>query len=143
MIAIDTNILVYAHRKDSPWHEAAKKVVLDLANSDAPWAIPWPCYHEFLSVATHPKIYQPPSTIQTGLAYLEDLRGSTSLRSLAEETGYFEKMAALALKGKLKGPKIHDCRIAAICLNHGVKRLYSCDRDFSLFPELSCVNPLV
>ncbi len=67
MIAVDTNILVYAHREDSPWHERAHQEVTTLANSEKPWAIPWPCLHEFLAIATHPKIYQPPTPLAIAL----------------------------------------------------------------------------
>ena len=62
MIAVDTNILVYAHRRDSKWHEAAAAVMKSLAESRNEWAIPWPCIHEFLAIVTHPRNYEPPST---------------------------------------------------------------------------------
>jgi predicted nucleic acid-binding protein len=52
MIAIDTNILVYAHREDSPFHEKAYESILELAEGRSPWAIPWPCIHEFLAITT-------------------------------------------------------------------------------------------
>jgi len=45
--AIDTNILVYAHREDSLFHEAAFRRVVELAEGPATWAIPWSCVHEF------------------------------------------------------------------------------------------------
>ncbi len=61
MIAVDTNILVYAHRVDSPWHEAARDRVRELAEGRAPWAIAWPCLHEFYAIVTHPRVYAPPT----------------------------------------------------------------------------------
>jgi toxin-antitoxin system PIN domain toxin len=143
MIAIDTNILVYAHREDSPWHEKALAVVTGLANSGAPWAIPWPSVHEFLAITTHPKIYDPPTPIATALATIEAWQASPGLRLIGEGPGYFEKLAAQATAGMIKGPKIHDARIAAICLHHRVRKLCSADRDFSSFPELACENPLI
>jgi uncharacterized protein len=143
VVAVDTNILVYAHREDSEWHSEAKDFLLELANGGELWAIPWPCYHEFISVVTHPKIYLPPTPVKQAVAFLEGLRGSRRLHSLSEGPGYFEKMKSLAISAKLKGAKIHDCRIAAICQNHGVKVLYSADRDFNLFPSLKCINPLL
>lgn len=143
MIAVDTNILVYAHRKDSEWHEEAKECILALSRGNQPWAIPWPCYHEFISVVTHPKIYLPPTPVKKALAFLEALRVTKNLHSIAEGPGYFEKMKIMTVQAKLKGPKIHDCRIAAICQNHGVNVLYTADRDFNLFPTLKCVNPLL
>ena len=67
MIAIDTNILVYAHREDSTWHEAADGCLGGVAESGAPWAIPWPCVHEFLAIVTHPRIYDPPTPLGDAL----------------------------------------------------------------------------
>ena len=61
MIAIDTNLLVYAHREDTPWHTAAYRCIEQLAEATEPWAIPWPCVHEFLAISTHPRIYNPPN----------------------------------------------------------------------------------
>ena len=58
MIAVDTNILVYAHRQDSEWHPSAARVIRGLAEGTSAWAIPWPCVHEFLAVATHPRIFR-------------------------------------------------------------------------------------
>ena len=143
MIAVDTNILVYAHREDSPWHAKALEKVTSLANSGAPWAITWPSVHEFIAIVTHPKIYDPPTPLTTALATIEAWQASSQLRFLGEGLGYFEKLSAQATAAMIRGPKIHDARIAAICLNHGVKKLWTGDRDFSSFPQLSCENPLV
>ena len=49
----------------------------------------------------------------------------------------------LIANGQISGPKTHDAKIAALCLGHGVTELWTADRDFSRFPELSCRNPLV
>ena len=73
---VDTNLLVYAHREDSPWHEKALARVTELANSDSPWAIPWSCVHEFLAIVTHPKIYNPPTPLVTALSCRNRLRVS-------------------------------------------------------------------
>lgn len=61
MIAVDSNVLVYAHREDSSWYEHANACLVRLAEGRAPWAIPWPCIHEFLAIVTHPRIYNPPT----------------------------------------------------------------------------------
>jgi predicted nucleic acid-binding protein len=63
VIAVDTNILVYAHREDSPFHAAAFRRIAELAEAAATWAIPWPCLHEFTAIATHPRIYAPPTPL--------------------------------------------------------------------------------
>lgn len=68
---------------------------------------------------------------------------SPALRLLGEGPGYFEKLRELARTGKIRGPKIHDARIASLCLNHGVRELWTADRDFTSFPTLRCLNPLL
>ncbi len=143
MIAVDTNILVYAHREDSPWHDKALAGVTGLAESAAPWAIVWAGIHEFLAIVTHPRIYNPPTPLAIALDAIRAWQASPALRLLGEGQGYFEILANQAIAGRIKGPKIHDARIAAICLHHGVKKLWSADRDFSSFPNLVCVNPLI
>ena len=71
MIALDTNILVYAHRKDSSFHQVAKDRVATLAEGRSVWAIPWPCLHEFAAVVTHPRIYDPPTPLENALMQVE------------------------------------------------------------------------
>jgi hypothetical protein len=142
MIAVDSNILVYAHREDSPWHAAAFDSVRGLAEGRAPWAIPWPCLHEFLAVSTHPRIYAPPTPLTLAVDQLDAWLESPSLVLLAEDDGYWPRLRALVLGGLALGPKVHDARIAAICLQHGVGELWTIDRDFSRFPELKVRNPL-
>ena len=67
MIAVDTNILVYAHRADSEWHDRAALRLRELAEGRAPWAIPWPCIHEFLAIVTHPRIDNPAMIIVSAI----------------------------------------------------------------------------
>ncbi len=54
MIAVDSNLLVYAHREDSPWHDVAYERIAKVAEGRTPWAIAWPCLHEFLAIVTNP-----------------------------------------------------------------------------------------
>jgi predicted nucleic acid-binding protein len=84
-----------------------------------------------------------PRRFPSVLGYLDSLMASPQLHLLAESPGYFEKLRELALAAKLSGPRIHDARIAALCLHHGVRELWTADRDFSMFPKLKTRNPLV
>lgn len=143
MTAVDSNLLIYAHREDSEFHAAARELVDSLRHRSSPWAVPWPCVHEFISIATHPGIYKPASTLSEALGFLEALFASPQLHLVAESPGYYEKLREIATAAKLRGPRIHDARIAALCLHHGVKELWSADRDFSAFPQLKVRNPLV
>jgi toxin-antitoxin system PIN domain toxin len=143
MTAVDSNLLIYTHKQGSPFHAAARSLIDSLRHQPAPWAIPWPCIHEFISIATHPGIYKPASTLSEALAFLDSLLAASQLHLLAESPGYFEKLREIATAAKLRGPRIHDARIAALCLHHGVSELWSADRDYSAFPQLKVRNPLV
>ncbi len=141
MIAVDTNVLVYAHRVDSPLHETAKHAVTALAEGSRVWAIPWPCVHEFYTVVTHPKVYVPASTRLQATEQLQAWAASPMLRFLAEVDGHLDRLLTICDAGNIVGPKVHDARIATICLTHGVEHLITIDRDFSRFPQLVTKAP--
>jgi uncharacterized protein len=63
VIAVDTNLLVYSHRSDSPLHRPAKQLIEGLRGGRAPWAVPWPCIHEIVSIVTHPKVFKRPTPL--------------------------------------------------------------------------------
>jgi toxin-antitoxin system PIN domain toxin len=142
VIALDTNILVYAHRKDAAFHESAGSLLRDLAEGRAQWAIPWPCVHEFFSIVTHPRIYAPPSTTRQAVEQLDAWLGSPSLRLIGEHEGHWAALRTLLEQGRVSGPMVHDARIAALCVSHGIRELWTMDRDFARFPDLSTRNPL-
>ncbi|MCZ7652256.1 MAG: PIN domain-containing protein [Thermoanaerobaculia bacterium] len=143
MIAVDTNLLVFAHRRDSEWHRPAAAAVAHLAESPAAWGIPWPCLHEFLAVVTHPRIYAPPTELSKALAQVDAWLESPSLVLLGETTDHWRRLRALVAAGRVQGPQVHDARIAALCLAHGARQLWTADRDFTRFPALATRNPLV
>ena len=143
MIAVDTNILVYAHRQDSPFHQQAAIAVRGLAESPAQWALPWPCLHEFYSIVTHPRIYDPPSSPAEASDQMAAWLQVPSVVPVSERETYWETLSPLLSSGKVAGSLIHDARIAALCLSHGVRELWTADRDFSRFPRLRVINPLV
>ncbi len=136
-------MLVYAHRHDSPFHDAAAAAIRDVAESPAPWALPWPCVHEFYSIATHPRIYDPPSTPAEAIGQIDAWLESPSVVPLSEGGTYWSVLSSLLTSAKVTGPLVHDARIAALCLSHGITELWSADRDFSRFRELKITNPLV
>jgi len=143
LIAVDTNILVYAHREDSPFHSSAARCIAELAEGSAPWAIPWPCFHEFIAIVTHPRIYRPPTPLETACNQVEAWMESPSLAPLAEADGYWPQLRTVVMSGQVIGPRVHDARIVALCRQHNVRELWSADRDFGRFPDMSVVNPLV
>lgn len=143
MIAIDSNILIYAHRKDSPFHEAADRELTKLVEAGGTWAIPWPCLHEFLVIVTHPRIYDPPTPLEEALLQADCWSESPRLEMIGERADYWPVIRQLLQKGKITGPLIHDAKIIAICQQNGVKTLWSADRDFTRVAGIEIVNPLL
>ena len=143
MLAVDTNILVYAHRREAAEHAAASAIVRSLAEGAQPWAVPWPCLYEFFSVVTNPKIWRDTaSTPSQAWAQIDAWLGSPSLRLLAETPEFGRVLARFLDRPRVRGGIVHDARVAALCVAHGIEALLTRDRDFSLFEELRTRNPL-
>lgn len=143
MIAVDTNLLVYSHRAESPWHAVALACIRSLAEGRDDWAIPWPCIHEFLAIVTHARIYAPPTPLAKGLAQADAWLESPTLVLLGETHDHWNVLRGMLAASRVGGAQIHDARVAALCRAHGVTELWSADRDFGRFPELTVRNPLV
>lgn len=143
MIALDTNILIYAHRVENRFHEAARSVVAELAEGPQPWAIPWPCLHEFISVTTHARVFKPPTPVEAAFDQIAAWLASPTLVLLAESDRHWDVLHDILRRGLVSGPAVHDAKIAALCMQHGVRELWTADRDFSRFPDVKTRNPLL
>jgi predicted nucleic acid-binding protein len=97
--------------------------------------------HEFLSVATNPRIFKPSSPPEIAIRQVEMWMESPTLRLLGESSGYWNELRITFLSGKLAGAQVHDARIHAVCKASGVRELWSADRDFSRMRGLAIVNP--
>jgi toxin-antitoxin system PIN domain toxin len=137
MIAVDANVLVYAHRPDSVFHNEAVAAVRALAEGSSTWALPWPCLHEFFGVVTNPRLFPQPTPPAIALDQIAAWAESPSVRLLAETPLHLRTLSLLLNSSEVTGPAVHDAKIAAICLDHGVRALLTMDRDFSRFPALT------
>ena len=136
MIAIDTNVLIYAHREELPQHEQALNWLRHLAEGARPWAIPVFCLGEFVRVVTHSRIFDPPSTLEVALDALAGLRESPTLRILNPGPNYMACLRDCVLVADARGNLAFDAQIAAVCREQGVSMLLTSDRDFTRFPDL-------
>jgi uncharacterized protein len=143
MIAVDTNILVYAHRQETPFHAIAKAQIEQLCVGQAGWGIPVACISEFLSITTNARVFSQVSDYGRAIAQLDAWLGAPSARVLHSGALHWPLLKKLAHAGRLACGQFHDARIAAICLENAVNELWSADRDFSRFPQLKVRNPLI
>lgn len=143
MIAVDTNILVYAHRAEMPHHAAARALLTQLASNPAPWAVPWPCLYEFIKVVTHPRVFSPPTPLDDAMAVVESLAEAPGIVLLGHGTAHLDHLRRAVADGEPTGSLIHDAHIVALALEHGVTELLSSDRDFRRFRALTVRNPFL
>ncbi len=143
MIAVDTNLLVYAHRVECAFHAQSYEAIRSLAEGGQPWGIPVSCLHEFLSVVTNPKIFSPASPHEQALAQVDAWLASPRAHVLHSGSQHWTVLSELTRRARLRGGQFHDARIAAICIENGVSVLWTADRDFGRFKSLRTLNPLV
>lgn len=140
MIALDTNVLVYAHQARSASHEPAVLALESLASAGEAWALPWPAAHEFVKVMTSMHRERVPLT--DALQMLANVADAPGCRMIGEAPGHLRRVTELALAAEASSAVFYDARIAAVCLGHGVREIWTADRDFSRFPGLRARNPI-
>jgi len=142
VIAVDTNILIYAHRRESRLGDAAYEIMAGLVEGERIWAIPWPCCYEFLSVATNRRIWKDAATPpEHAWRQFQAWASSPSNRMIGETDDFSAILRRFVARPHVVGGVVHDARIAALCVAHGVEALLTRDRDFSLFPEIRTRDP--
>jgi toxin-antitoxin system PIN domain toxin len=141
VIALDTNILVYARRSEAPHHRKALALLREFAAGERPWALTWVSIYEFLRVVTHPRVFNPPTELTAALEDVESLLDSPSLQMLGEGPSHAKRMRRTLLDGMATGNLVHDGHIATLLLEHGVTEFWTADRDFSRFRGVAAVDP--
>lgn len=141
IVALDTNILVYAHREEAEHHQAAKRLVARYADGDAPWALAWPCLYEFLRVVTHPRVFHPPTRQTVAWQAVESLLDSPSLMLLTETQTHRHLLGDIVASASLAGNLFHDAHIAALLSEHGIHEILTTDEDFRRFAGLKVTHP--
>jgi uncharacterized protein len=136
LIAVDTNVLIYADRADMPLHRASLAALERLAMGREAWAIPVFCLGEFLRVVSHDRVFDPPTPVLEALSSLESLLESPSVRLLVPGESYLPLLRTMLEKSAARGNLVFDAQIAAVCLEHGATTLLTEDRDFGRFPGI-------
>ena len=143
MIAVDTNILVYAHRPECPSHGRAFAVLRELAASTTRWGVPLHCFVEFAGIVTNPRIWHRPSSPAQISDQIDAWLECPRIHVLTEDADWLGVFMECLASGHVQGGQVHDARIAACCRQHGVTELWTADRDFGRYPWLATRNPVV
>ena len=133
MIAVDTNILVYAHRSELPRHEVARRRLRELARGRTRWGLPVFCLGEFLRVVTHRRLFKVPHTPAEAVESIRRLMASPSVELLRPSASYDRTLLEVVESSGASGNLIFDAQIVVLCKEAGVTRLLTEDRDFDRF----------
>ncbi len=142
MIAVDTNLLVYAHRAGCVEHGQAQRAIERAAASRNGWCIPLPCLFEFWSVVTHPTSVGGASPPDLAQRFIEALVATGRARVLLPGDQFAERCFEAAARLDVHGPRVFDLQIGLMCLEAGVTELWTRDAGFVVMPGLRILDPL-
>lgn len=132
MLSPDVNILVYAHREETPQHQRYAEWFTNTINSDEPFAISELVISGFLRIVTNPKIFRPPTPLNTAWDFIDQITQHPRCHLVRPEAHHLKIFRSLSEKYKLSGKLIADAYHAALVIEHGLQWV-SADTDFARF----------
>jgi len=139
--SVDVNVLLYASDTSSPKHAEAIRFLKQRASDPDLFCIAWSTLIAFLRIATHPGIFAQPLSPDDALRNIESLLSLPRVRLLAEGEGFLEVYRDVTAHVPVRGNLVPDAHLAALLRQHGVRRLYTVDRDFRKFDFLQVDDP--
>lgn len=143
MLVVDTNILVYAADRDSPFHARCRDWLERQRGRTDAWFTTWPILYEFLRVTTHPRVMRKPWSLPAAWSFVAGLLDSPGLAVLAPTQRHPDVAAQVVSElPDLAGNVLHDAHTAILMREHGIRRVCTRDTDFHRFPFLEVIDPL-
>lgn len=141
MNCVDINVLVYAHRVESPHHAEYRSWLEEACDGDEPLGLPDLTLSGFIRIVTHRKIYREPTTLGDALAFIAELRAGDACLTIASGDRHWSLFEGLCRRIEATGNDIPDAFLAAIAIESGAT-LITADRGFGRFPGLRWRHPL-
>jgi toxin-antitoxin system PIN domain toxin len=139
--SLDVNVLLCASDRSSDRHLRARRFVESCAAGPEILCLSWPTLMSFIRIATHPRIFSAPLSPDEALGNVSALLALPHVRTVSELDGFVDAYKHVAGETPVRGNLVPDAHIAAILFQHGVRTLYSNDRDFLKFPSLNLRDP--
>jgi toxin-antitoxin system PIN domain toxin len=139
--AIDVNILLYASDTDSPYFEQAKAFIETCITQQELFYLGWPTVMSYLRVATHSGVFGHPLSPDEAMVNIETLLNLPHARFLSEGEGFWDVYRVTAAEVPTRGNLVPDAHLAALLRYHGIKTLYTHDRDFLKFTFVDARDP--
>jgi len=139
--SVDVNVLLYASTTESPLHARATAFLSECRRGADLFCLAWPTLMSYLRMVTHPAIVSPPLPPRDAEQNVASLVKLPNVRLLAEQDGFWDLYRASTRDVIVRGKLVPDAHLATLLRQHGVKVLYSNDRDFRKFDFLDVRNP--
>ncbi|MGI8785877.1 MAG: type II toxin-antitoxin system VapC family toxin [Acidobacteriota bacterium] len=141
MLLLDVNILIYAHRKDASNHSAYSQWLSALINSDQAYGMSELVLSGFIRVATHSRIFDPPSLLDAALEFTDQIRNRDNCVLISPGPRHWDIFVRLCRQAGVKGNLVSDAYLAALAIESGSEWITT-DRDYARFPGLRWRHPL-
>ena len=141
MILPDVNVLLYAHRREAPEHAAYADWLRAIAQGREPFALSDLVCSAVVRIATNPRAFDPPTSLDDAIDFLERLRRRAHCVTVRPGPGHFDAFVALCREARATGKLVADAVHAAVAVEHGCEWITT-DADFARFPSLRWRHPL-
>jgi predicted nucleic acid-binding protein len=143
-VLVDTGVLLRAFVKADPHCRPIRTALQRLRRQDEELVASFQNVAEFINVSTRPTSARggyglPIKMVQARVGFIERL-----CRRLVEDDEAYQNWKHLVFKYNVTGVAVHDARLVAIMLAHGIKQVLTVnDRDFRRYePEgIMAVTP--
>lgn len=139
--SLDVNVLLYASDRSSERYDAARRFLDSCAARPELLCLTWPTLMSYLRIATHPRIFANPLSPDEALGNITALLALPQVRAVSESDGFVDAYAHVTGAAAVRGNLVPDAHVATILFQHGVRTLYSNDRDFRKFESLDLRDP--
>jgi uncharacterized protein len=139
--SLDVNLLLFASDRSSARHEAASQFLEACAAGPELLYLAWPTLMSYLRIATHPRIFSSPLPPNEALGNISALLALPHVRAVSELDGFADAYTHVTGDLVVRGNLVPDAHLSAILFQHGIRTLYSSDRDFRKFASLDVRDP--
>jgi len=139
--SLDVNLLLYASDRSSNRHARARRFVESCAAGPEILCLTWPTLMSYLRIATHPRIFSAPLSPDEALGNITALIDLPHVRALSELDGFLDAYKHMTGEIPVRGNVVPDAHLATILFQHGIRTLYTNDRDFRKFQSLDVRDP--
>ncbi len=140
--ALDTNLLLYASDRSSPFHDRAAAFLRATLAGGELFCLGWPSVMAHLRIATHPRVFRAPLSPEEARRNVSTLLRNRFCRVLSEGEGFWEAYDTITSRLPVRGNLVPDAHLAALLLSHGIRTIYTSDTDFRKFRDLVVRDPL-